>query len=92
MRLDNDRYTRLRLLALSRHTTPEQTLADLVDDAAERADIARGHQPGDAAKRLAEALGWKGVPELTEAEKADADARLAAAEAEAHRIYGPSAA
>ena len=39
-------------------------------------------------ERLAAALGWSEIPRLTDEQRRDFDARLAAAQAEARRIYG----
>lgn len=41
--------------------------------------IQEPHTPGAASKRIAEALGWDKVPEITEQERRDADEALEAA-------------
>jgi DNA-binding MurR/RpiR family transcriptional regulator len=51
-------------------------------------DIPEAHAPGAAAARLAAALGWDGFPELSPEQEREANERLAAAQAEARRIYG----
>lgn len=45
-------------------------------------------QPSTAAQRLAAALGWEHVPELSAEQAREADAKLEAAQAEACRVYG----
>lgn len=45
-------------------------------------------EPSAAAQRLAAALGWDRVPELSAEQKREADAKLEAAQAEARRVYG----
>jgi hypothetical protein len=51
-------------------------------------EIPEAHTPGAAAARLAAALGWDRFPELPPEQVREADERLAAAQAEAERIYG----
>jgi hypothetical protein len=45
-------------------------------------------EPPAAAQRLAAVLGWERVPELSEEQAREAEAKLAAAQAEARRVYG----
>jgi hypothetical protein len=51
-------------------------------------EISEAHTPGAASARLAAALGWDRRPELSAEQRREADERLAAAQAEAERIYG----
>ena len=46
------------------------------------------HVPGAGPARLAQVLGWERIPELTADEQRQADEKLAAAQAEARRLYG----
>lgn len=49
----------------------------------------RAPQPaGSVAERLAAALGWPTVPEVSEETRAEMRAKMAQAEADARRIYG----
>jgi hypothetical protein len=51
-------------------------------------EITEPHSPGAASARLAAALGWNSLPELTPEQIRENDEKLAAAQREAERIYG----
>jgi hypothetical protein len=51
-------------------------------------EITEKHTPGAASARLAAALGWDRLPELTPEQIRENDEKLAAARREADRIYG----
>jgi hypothetical protein len=51
-------------------------------------DQRQTNEPPAAAQRLAAVLGWERVPELSEEQAREAEAKLAAAQAEARRVYG----
>ena len=51
-------------------------------------ELPEAHTPGAGTARLAAALGWERLPQLSEEQERDADARLAAARLAAERIYG----
>lgn len=58
------------------------------DGRADAITAAGPHVPGSGPARLAAALGWGRVPELTPEQQREADEKLAAAQAEARRVYG----
>jgi predicted transcriptional regulator len=89
LRLGDDLHTKLKLLAVVSHKSVNQIIVDLVAaEVARTLNTNRDHQPGEAAERLRQVMGWAEIPTLTDDEEADLDRRMAQAQTDAERIYG----